>query len=371
MLFPHQTCAEHWHPPVDTGKQETFRCRYGTVYVYVDGEPTPNPKVQPPEKDREYFTAFHEIVLQPGDMFTMKPHTKHWFQAGPEGAIVSEFSSQSNDDTDVFTDPRIDRTFKRLNKGACNMIVGMNDVLLPAREGHYAVGMFNAVTSDMVRGVVEAAEELRAPILLSTCEIFLKYWPMEELAHYFQFIARRASVPVCFHFDHGKSEAACLRALELGFTSIMYDTSALPFEENLRRVKEMAYKAHSVGVQIEAELGRVGDNEGSAEGADVLDVPENYYTDPEQARQFVAETGVDALAIAVGNAHGAYKFPPKLDFDRIDAIAAAVPVPLVLHGGSGIGDDDFPHRHTQGDCESEHIYRPEPCRRKSRGRGLC
>ena len=112
MLFPHQTCAEHWHPPVDTGKQETFRCRYGTVYVYVDGEPTPNPKVQPPEKDREYFTAFHEIVLQPGDMFTMKPHTKHWFQAGPEGAIVSEFSSQSNDDTDVFTDPRIDRTFK-------------------------------------------------------------------------------------------------------------------------------------------------------------------------------------------------------------------------------------------------------------------
>ncbi len=221
------------------------------------------------------------------------------------------------------------------------MIVGMNDVLLPAREGHYAVGMFNAVTSDMVRGVVEAAEELRAPILLSTCEIFLKYWPMEELAHYFQFIARRASVPVCFHFDHGKSEAACLRALELGFTSIMYDTSALPFEENLRRVKEMAYKAHSVGVQIEAELGRVGDNEGSAEGADVLDVPENYYTDPEQARQFVAETGVDALAIAVGNAHGAYKFPPKLDFDRIDAIADAVPVPLVLHGGSGIGDDDF------------------------------
>ena len=221
------------------------------------------------------------------------------------------------------------------------MIVGMNDVLLPAREGHYAVGMFNAVTSDMVRGVVEAAEELRAPILLSTCEIFLKYWPMEELAHYFQFIARRASVPVCFHFDHGKSEAACLRALELGFTSIMYDTSALPFEENLRRVKEMAYKAHSVGVQIEAELSRVGDNEGSAEGADVLDVPENYYTDPEQARQFVAETGVDALAIAVGNAHGAYKFPPKLDFDRIDAIADAVPVPLVLHGGSGIGDDDF------------------------------
>lgn len=221
------------------------------------------------------------------------------------------------------------------------MIVGMNDVLHPAREGKYAVGMFNAVTSDMVRGVVEAAEELRAPIMLSTCEVFLRYWPMEELAYYFQFIAKRAGVPVCMHFDHGKTEQACLRALELGFTSIMYDASALPFEENIRRVKEMAYKAHSVGVQIEAELGRVGDNEGSAEGAEVLDVPENYYTDPEQARAFVAETGVDALAIAVGNAHGAYKFPPKLDFDRIDALAAVVPVPLVLHGGSGIGDDDF------------------------------
>ena len=229
------------------------------------------------------------------------------------------------------------------------MIVGMNDVLLPAREGHYAVGMFNAVTSDMVRGVVEAAEELRAPILLSTCEIFLKYWPMEELAHYFQFIARRASVPVCFHFDHGKSEAACLRALELGFTSIMYDTSALPFEENLRRVKEMAYKAHSVGVQIEAELGRVGDNEGSAEGADVLDVPENYYTDPEQARQFVAETGVDALAIAVGNAHGAYKFPPKLDFDRIDAIAAAFLCGRILSRIQRTAHSSFPlHRKEAG-----------------------
>lgn len=221
------------------------------------------------------------------------------------------------------------------------MIVGMNDVLHPAREGKYAVGMFNAVTSDMVRGVVEAAEGLRAPIMLSTCEVFLRYGPWKSWRTTFSLLQNGRTYPSACTLTMARTEQACLRALELGFTSIMYDASALPFEENIRRVKEMAYKAHSVGVQIEAELGRVGDNEGSAEGAEVLDVPENYYTDPEQARAFVAETGVDALAIAVGNAHGAYKFPPKLDFDRIDALAAAVPVPLVLHGGSGIGDDDF------------------------------
>lgn len=220
------------------------------------------------------------------------------------------------------------------------MLAKMSELLKAARRGRYAVGMFNVISSTMASGVLRAAEECRSPIMLSTGEVFLRYWPLEQAAHYFRFAAERAEVPVCVHFDHGKTEEVCDRALAAGFSSIMYDASSLPLEENIKRVREMARRAHSAGAQIEAELGRVGGVEGSM-GGERADVPENYYTDPEQAKIFVAETGVDALAVAVGNAHGAYKFPPKLDLARIEALAAAVPVPLVLHGGSGIGDEDF------------------------------
>ena len=112
VLFPHQTCPEHRHPPIDEknpGKQETFRCRWGTVYLYVEGPPTPNIKAKLPKGREKYFTVFHEIVLKPGMQYTIPPNTKHWFQAGDEGAIVSEFSSTSMDETDIFTDPDIKR----------------------------------------------------------------------------------------------------------------------------------------------------------------------------------------------------------------------------------------------------------------------
>ncbi|MBC7224383.1 MAG: D-lyxose/D-mannose family sugar isomerase [Anaerolineae bacterium] len=111
VLFPRQTCPEHRHPPVagEPGKEETFRCRWGEVYLYVPGEPTPNPKARPPEGDEAYYTVFHEVVLRPGDQYTLPPETLHWFQAGPEGAIVSEFSTTSRDESDIFTDPRVDR----------------------------------------------------------------------------------------------------------------------------------------------------------------------------------------------------------------------------------------------------------------------
>lgn len=111
VLFPGQTCPEHRHPAVngEPGKEETFRCRYGTVYLYVPGEPTPNPKAAPPAGSEQYYTVWHEIVLRPGEQYTLYPNTLHWFQAGPEGAIVSEFSTKSRDELDVFTDPRIER----------------------------------------------------------------------------------------------------------------------------------------------------------------------------------------------------------------------------------------------------------------------
>jgi D-lyxose ketol-isomerase len=111
VLFPRQTCPEHRHPPVagEPGKEETFRCRWGEVYLYVPGEPTPNPKARPPEGDEAYYTVFHEVILRPGEQYTLPPETLHWFQAGPEGAIVSEFSTTSRDESDIFTDPRVDR----------------------------------------------------------------------------------------------------------------------------------------------------------------------------------------------------------------------------------------------------------------------
>jgi D-lyxose ketol-isomerase len=111
ILFPGQTCPEHYHPPIEDrpGKEETFRCRVGEVYLYVPGEKTQNPKGKPPDGDEDYYTVMHEIVLRPGEQYTLNPETPHWFQAGPEGAIVSEFSTTSRDDHDIFTDPRIDR----------------------------------------------------------------------------------------------------------------------------------------------------------------------------------------------------------------------------------------------------------------------
>ena len=216
------------------------------------------------------------------------------------------------------------------------MLVNLNDVLTPA--GGYAVGLFNTVNLEMALGVLAAAEEQNAPVIIGTAEVLLPYGPLEELSWLLLPMARRAKVPVVVHLDHGLHYETCRRALELGFTSVMYDCSTDPYEENVRKVREMVELAHSYGATVEAELGHVGDN--PAEGSAPVS-PEACYTSPEEARDFVEKTGVDALAVAVGTAHGAYRFPPKLDFDRISRIAQAVHVPLVLHGGSGLSDDDF------------------------------
>lgn len=221
------------------------------------------------------------------------------------------------------------------------MLVNMNEVLRPAKKNHYAVGLFNAVNLELARGIIAAAESSRSPVIMGTAEVLLPYGPLEEVSYYLLPMAKRASVPVVVHLDHGLTYDTCIKALELGFTSIMYDCSTDSYEDNVRKVKEMADIAHSYGATIEGELGHVGDNEGSAEGSSHLDDPSKYFTDPSLAKDFVEKTGIDALAIAVGNAHGAYKLPPKLDFERIRTIARTVDVPLVLHGGSGLTDNDF------------------------------
>ena len=227
------------------------------------------------------------------------------------------------------------------------MLVNMNDILLPAKKGHYGVGFFNAVNVEMARAIIETAEELGSPVMVGTAEILLPAMPMERVAEYLIPMAQKASVPVCVHYDHGLTFDACMKALKLGFTSIMYDCSTAPYEENVSRVAEMVAICHGMGVTVEGELGHVGDNEGSGK----LENPSDYYTDPAVAVDFVRRTGVDALAVAVGNAHGDYKFPPKLDFNRIETISADTDLPLVLHGGSGLSDDDFRQAVNKGVCK--------------------
>ena len=218
------------------------------------------------------------------------------------------------------------------------MLANLNDVLRPG-SGR-AVGLFNTVNLELARGTLAAAEELGVPVVIGTAEVLLPYGPLEELSWFLLPMARRAGVPVVVHLDHGLKYETCVKALELGFSSIMYDCSTDGYEENVRKTAEMAALAHARGATIEAELGHVGDNpaHGAAEGGAI---PEEFYASPEQAKDFVSRTGVDALAVAVGTAHGAYRFPPKLDFERITRIREAVDCPLVLHGGSGLTDADF------------------------------
>lgn len=227
------------------------------------------------------------------------------------------------------------------------MLVNMNDVLLPAKEGHYGVGFFNAVNVEMARAIIETAEELRAPVMVGTAEILLPAMSLERVAEYLIPMAQKASVPVCVHYDHGLTFEKCMEALKLGFTSIMYDCSTADYETNAAKVAEMVRICHAMNVTVEGELGHVGDNEGAGK----LENPSDYFTEPEIAADFVGRTGIDSLAVAVGNAHGDYKFPPKLDFARIAAIAGSTGLPLVLHGGSGLSDSDFRTAVEKGICK--------------------
>lgn len=221
------------------------------------------------------------------------------------------------------------------------MLANLNDILVPAKKNHYAVGLFNAVNLELARGIIAAAEQSNSPVIWGTAEVLLPYGPLDELSYFLIPMARKARVPVVVHLDHGLKKETCLRALELGFTSIMYDCSTLPYEENIKEVAEMAYIAHSYGATIEGELGHVGDNDNSAEASSKTADASHFFTDPLQAKDFVERTKIDALAIAVGTAHGTYPLPPKLDFNRIQEIAELIQTPLVLHGGSGLTDDDF------------------------------
>ena len=214
------------------------------------------------------------------------------------------------------------------------MLVTLREVLKDAQEKRYGVGLFNTVNLEMAKGVLAAAEELKSPVIIGTAEVLLPYASLEELAYFLLPMAKKASVPVVLHYDHGLTEEKILEALKLGFSSIMYDCSTDSYENNIGRVAQMVKIANLFGASVEGELGHVGANESST-GDDSI------YTQPEEALDFVGRTGVDALAVAIGTAHGAYKEKPKLDIRRLAQIARTVPTPLVLHGGSGLTDEDF------------------------------
>lgn len=221
------------------------------------------------------------------------------------------------------------------------MLVTLRELLPQARRAQYAVGLFNTVNLEMAMGVLAAAEEARAPVIIGTAEILLPYAPLEVLAGLLLPMARRATVPVAVHFDHGLTVENTIKAMELGFSSVMFDASTLPVEENIQAVRAMTERAHGRGVSVEAELGHVGD-------AQLQDAGEDCFTQPEEAARFAEATGVDALAVAFGTAHGAYKRQPRLDFDRLAQIARITPTPLVMHGGSGLSEPDFKRAVAEG-----------------------
>ncbi len=215
------------------------------------------------------------------------------------------------------------------------MLVNLNDVLKDAQEKHYAVGLFNTTDTDMLEAAIAAAEEMRSPIIIGTAEVLLPYGELKLIAPAMVAAAKRATVPVVVHYDHGLTVERCKEAMELGFSSIMFDGSAGDVNENLATTKAMVDLAHSKGITVEGEIGHVGQADtGDGENTD-------SYTTVKEALDFVKATGVDALAIAIGTAHGAYKSKPKLDIGRLAEIRAALDTPLVLHGGSGLSDDDF------------------------------
>ena len=215
------------------------------------------------------------------------------------------------------------------------MLVNLNEVLKKAQKGKYAVGLFNTTDTDMLQAVIEAAEESNSPVILGTAEVLLPYGELKLIAPSVIAAAKRAKVPIVVHYDHGLTFDRCIEALKLGFSSIMFDGSAKPYEQNIAETREMVKIAHAFGATVEGEIGHVG------EAAKEDNLLTDMYTTPEEAKAYLEATGVDALAVAIGSAHGVYKKKPMLNIERLKEISGAVKVPLVLHGGSGLSDDDF------------------------------
>ena len=217
------------------------------------------------------------------------------------------------------------------------MLVTLKEILRIAEEKHIAVGAFNTPNMTSVKAVIAAAEELGQPVILMHAQVHeeMGLCKMEEIVPVMLWFAKEAKVPVCVHLDHGTDLDYVTRGLALGFTSVMYDGSTLLTDENVKNTRIAVELAAKTGASVEAEIGSMGAREGGAVG------DASIYTDPDAAKQFVADTGIDALACAFGTAHGFYKDAPKLDMERLSKIHDLIDVPIVMHGGSGVSEADY------------------------------
>lgn len=218
------------------------------------------------------------------------------------------------------------------------MIAGLKEVISEARRREGAVAAFNTPNLENLLAALEAAEELDVPLIISHAQIHEGFAPLERVGRMMRALAEGSSAKVCVHLDHGEDEEYCKRAIGLGFNSVMIDYSALSYEENIAGTRRMVEYAHRNGVEVEAELGRLPQREG---GGEAQERPQDLYTDPALVPVFLKDTGVDALAIAFGTAHGIYKTKPVLNFDIIRRVRALTDVPLVMHGGSGISREEY------------------------------
>ena len=219
------------------------------------------------------------------------------------------------------------------------MLVNLEEILKIAEAQKCAIGSYNTPNLASLKAVIAATEELNQPVIIMHAQVHeeMGLCKMDEIAPIMLFMADRAKVPVCVHLDHGTDLDYLKRGLELGFTSVMYDGSTLSEELNLANTAIAVSLADKYGASVEAEIGSMGARESGAAGDD----DKSIYTDPDAAKFFVENTGIDALACAFGTAHGLYLKQPKLDFDRLDKINSLVSVPLVMHGGSGVSHEDY------------------------------
>ena len=224
-------------------------------------------------------------------------------------------------------------------------LVTSKEMLLKAQQGGYAVGAFNAENMEMVKAIIQAAEELKAPVMIQTTPSTIKYGTLETYQAIVAAEAAKASVPVCLHLDHGNSFELAVQAMKAGYTSVMIDGSHEDFENNVAVTKKVVDVANAFGIPVEAELGKVGGKE------DDLEADADTNTDPQEAKEFVERTGVSSLAVAIGTAHGFYVGTPVLDKPRVSAIKEVVDVPLVLHGASGLSEEDVRECVERGMCK--------------------
>ncbi|MDD2971852.1 MAG: class II fructose-bisphosphate aldolase [Lachnospiraceae bacterium] len=218
------------------------------------------------------------------------------------------------------------------------MLVTLKEILKIAEEKDYGVGAFNTPNLECLTAVLQSAEKYKVPVIIAHAELHESVQPLSVIGPVMIQKAKEAKVPVCVHLDHGEHLDYLEQALELGFTSIMYDGSSLSYEENVANTKQAVAMAKKKSASVEAEIGVLGGRETA--GTASVD-PESMYTDPALAEKFVKETGIDALACSFGTAHGIYKTIPKLDFPRIAKIKELVKIPLVMHGGSGCSENDY------------------------------